>query len=378
MAVTYTITAGDVSGVTPGSRLTEGVTFDWTNQKVFIPDTVSSVTSQFIVDNARFAEETTAGKARRQIVEGAGKTQIGSDPDSGLPIFTPTVAIFRDNWKIVSQKTTGDFVIRDVYADTGSITNIPYDAVAGVFIQYLTSVTGAVSQVNAGGGGGGGGASAADIWSYPQRTLTGTQATNLAAIPNIPTNPLLASNYTAPPTAATIADAVWDETLSQHLTAGSTGAKLNLASILTVGDIPAGLTAAQVWSYTGGDRALSGPQAVNLAATLGIVQAFAQGKFEINYANSTATQYNPDNTVLQVFELQDNQGNLATTAQTAVVRVPVGGATVAAAGFALTLGDLADVNLDNPEDGSVAVWEDGELTITDDIQRSNIIGGGSF
>jgi len=322
MPVTYTITAGDVGGVTPGSRLTEGVTFDWTNQKVFIPDTVGSVTSQFIMDNARFAEETTAGKARRQIVEWAGKTQIGSDPDSGLPIFTPTVAIFRDDWKIVSQKTTGDFVIRDVYADTGSITNIPYDAVTGVFIQYLTSVTGAVSQVNAGGGGGGGGASAADIWSYPQRTLTGTQATNLAAIPNIPTNPLLASSYTAPPTAATIADAVWDETLSQHLTAGSTGAKLNLASTLTVGDIPAGLTAAQVWSYTGGDRSLSGAQAASSAATEALIRALVLGGFEIDYANSVAIQRNPDGTERVRFNLRDNNNVPATSAQTAVKRVP--------------------------------------------------------
>jgi hypothetical protein len=72
---------------------------------------------------------------------------------------------------------------------------------------------------------------------------------------------LAAANYVAPnntgiltaigslPSASTIADAVWDEALSGHLTAGSTGAKLNLASTLTVGDIPAGLTAQQVWEY---------------------------------------------------------------------------------------------------------------------------------
>ena len=72
---------------------------------------------------------------------------------------------------------------------------------------------------------------------------------------------LAAANYVAPnntgiltaigslPSASTIADAVWDEALSGHLTAGSTGAKLNLASTLAVGDIPAGLTAQQVWEY---------------------------------------------------------------------------------------------------------------------------------
>jgi hypothetical protein len=37
------------------------------------------------------------------------------------------------------------------------------------------------------------------------------------------------SSYTAPPTAATIADAVWDEASGDHLAAGSTGASLNAA-----------------------------------------------------------------------------------------------------------------------------------------------------
>jgi hypothetical protein len=110
--------------------------------------------------------------------------------------------------------------------------------------------------------------------------LINTKASQ-ASVNAIPTTPLLAANYTAPdnagiaaikaktdnlpsdpadqselatliaalPSAPTIADAVWDEALSGHLTAGSTGAKLNLASTLTVGDIPAGLTAQQVWEY---------------------------------------------------------------------------------------------------------------------------------
>ena len=70
---------------------------------------------------------------------------------------------------------------------------------------------------------------------------------------NLPSDPadqsLVEAAIAALPSAATIADAVWDETLSQHLAAGSTGAKLNLASTLTVGDIPAGLSAQQVWEY---------------------------------------------------------------------------------------------------------------------------------
>lgn len=40
---------------------------------------------------------------------------------------------------------------------------------------------------------------------------------------------LASAGYTAPPSAASVADAVWDEALSGHLTAGSTGEALNAA-----------------------------------------------------------------------------------------------------------------------------------------------------
>jgi hypothetical protein len=40
---------------------------------------------------------------------------------------------------------------------------------------------------------------------------------------------LASSGYTTPPTVGAIADQVWDETMSDHLTAGSTGASLNAA-----------------------------------------------------------------------------------------------------------------------------------------------------
>jgi hypothetical protein len=174
-----------------------------------------------------------------------------------------------------------------------------------------------------------------------------------------------------------IADAVWDETLSQHLSAGSTGAKLNLASILTVGDIPAGLTAAQVWTYTDGDRSLTGPQAINSAVTLGLIQAFVQGRFKINYSLGKAYQYSTTGTVLQEFDLRDADGNLAITAQTAVDRVPVSG-TVAPIGLSLSLNDLEDVNLDNPVDGSIPVWNGGELDITSATTDETLTDGGNF
>jgi hypothetical protein len=85
---------------------------------------------------------------------------------------------------------------------------------------------------------------------------------NLATQASLDTKASQAS-VDALPTAPTIADAVWDEALSGHTIAGSTGKKLADTSTLTVGDIPAGLTAQQVWEYT--TRALTGTQATNLA-----------------------------------------------------------------------------------------------------------------
>jgi hypothetical protein len=83
-----------------------------------------------------------------------------------------------------------------------------------------------------------------------QSTLADLINTRLAAADYVaPNNAGILTAISALPSAPTIADAVWDEPLSGHLTAGSTGAKLNLASTLTVGDIPAGLTAQQVWEY---------------------------------------------------------------------------------------------------------------------------------
>lgn len=101
------------------------------------------------------------------------------------------------------------------------------------------------------------------------------------------------------------------------------------ASILAVdvvepapGAVAGETVATAVWTYTGGDRSLSGTQAATVATTLATTQAFAEGKFVIDYDASTATQYNTDGTVRRVFDLQDKDGNPATSAQTAVKRVP--------------------------------------------------------
>lgn len=177
-----------------------------------------------------------------------------------------------------------------------------------------------------------------------------------------------------PATLDAIRDSVWTAVLSQYQTLGTAGKKL--ADTATPNNIPPGLSAAEVWGYTEGDRSLTGPQAINSAVTLGLVQAFVQGRFRINYSLGKAYQYGTDGTVLQEFNLRDADGNPANTAQTAVDRVPVGGA-VAPIGLSLSLSDLEDINLD-PVNGSIPIWNNGELDITNATTDETLTDGGNF
>lgn len=88
------------------------------------------------------------------------------------------------------------------------------------------------------------------------------------------------------------------------------------------GAIAGETVAIAVWAYAGGDRSLSGPQAISLVTSEALIKALVLGGFEIDYDLSTATQRNPDGTVRQVFDLQDKFGNPATSAVAAVKRVP--------------------------------------------------------
>lgn len=206
MPVTYTVTSADVASVILGSRLTEGVTFDWTNQKISVPSTVAQVTAQWAIDNCRFAESLFKGMSRPQIIVGAGKNQIGIDPDTLLPIETPAIAIFQGEWRIVTEKTSGVFVVKDVYMNLEASSTIPYDDVNGVFIQYLTSVTGAVATISTGEGG----ATPAQIWAYNNRSLTDKEGFSLSVAG-----------------VGAIASAVWTTLTSALTTVGSIGKLLS-------------------------------------------------------------------------------------------------------------------------------------------------------
>jgi hypothetical protein len=191
-------------------------------------------------------------------------------PSTGAPFTlagTPALSVYKDN--STTQTTTGVTLT----ADFDSVTGLNHVAIdtsdafysAGSFFDVVIT-TGTVDSVSAVGtvvgrftlrknsalkpttagrtldvsSGGEAGIDFANIGS-PTTTVNLSGTTIKAVTDRVSANtdqwngvtvtgmPLPTSSYTAPPTAATIADAVWDEASGDHLAAGSTGAALNAA-----------------------------------------------------------------------------------------------------------------------------------------------------
>ena len=102
-----------------------------------------------------------------------------------------------------------------------------------------------------------------DIWSFATRTLTGIGTSGIASEANATTNTTniiteIDANETkidSLPTASDIADAVWDEAIADHLSAGSTGEALQSAD----DSVDISLIAEEVWTFnaTGIGRTLT-------------------------------------------------------------------------------------------------------------------------
>jgi hypothetical protein len=155
-----------------------------------------------------------------------------------------TTQIWTYATRALTDKDSFNLASSQTFSTTGSV---------GSVTGAVGSVTGAVGSVTG----------AVTVGTINNNVITGS-AVDTTAVNKIQTNLATQASVDALPTAPTIADAVWDEALSGHTIAGSTGKKLADTSTLTVGDIPAGLSAQQVWEYT--TRALTGTQATNLAA----------------------------------------------------------------------------------------------------------------
>jgi hypothetical protein len=191
-------------------------------------------------------------------------------PSTGAPFTlagTPALSVYKDN--STTQTTTGVTLTADFDSVTG-LNHVAIDTsdafyAAGSFFDVVIT-TGTVDSVSAVGvvvgrftlrktaclkpttagrsldvsSGGEAGIDFANIGS-PTTTVNLSGTTIKAVTDRVSANtdqwngvtvtgmPLPTSSYTSPPTAATIADAVWDEASGDHLAAGSTGASLNAA-----------------------------------------------------------------------------------------------------------------------------------------------------
>lgn len=166
MAPTYTITNGDVASVAPDSLLAVGVEFDYGNQTITVPDSVSVVSAQWVVDNARFVEATPFGVARPPIVSAYGKYKKGIDPETGFDILAGVEAILLDDWIIATAKVSGAFLVKDVFKVDGSFPVTP-PSTTDVQVQYQTAQGVSLATIS-----GGGGSTPAQIWNYSDRSLS--------------------------------------------------------------------------------------------------------------------------------------------------------------------------------------------------------------
>ena len=97
------------------------------------------------------------------------------------------------------------------------------------------------------------------------------------------------------------------------------------AVLLYAGDTPIALDAKREfrWDGTEIEPGFTSSDRATLTSADAAARALADGRFVIDYANSTATQYDADGTVRTVFDLVEADGTTpATTAQSAVDRVP--------------------------------------------------------
>jgi hypothetical protein len=151
MAPSYTITSGDVASVDPSSALVAGTIFDYGIQRITVPNSVAFVDAQWIVDNCRFVEATLLGVSRKPIIEPYGKYTKGIDPLTGLPVKAGIEVILLDGWLIATAKSSGLFLVRDVFKSDGSFPIFDNPAVE---IRYQTSQGISLVQLTAGGGDG--------------------------------------------------------------------------------------------------------------------------------------------------------------------------------------------------------------------------------
>lgn len=143
MAPAYTTTSSH-------PNITPSVVFDFGAQIISVPISVGIIDGQWLINHARQAEESSVGQAYPAIAVGSGKVEIDTDIVTGLPIFTGVLGILKSGWLIQTLKTSGRFVITDVFKSGGAL---PYLDTAGIDIRYRQTLNSTVTSTNTGGGG---------------------------------------------------------------------------------------------------------------------------------------------------------------------------------------------------------------------------------
>lgn len=317
-------------------------------------------------------DEMTAGTYEVQLLQGSGvlTESVSITPtvyDLGGFWTVPTSGI---NYTRFSPENLDPAVLDEIAEGTGTtlpsiladlLTSDDYTAsLPDNFSELAIDGDGLVTTTNPGGG-----ATAAEVWANAERTLTGTQATALDAIPAILEDtstiipglidalpdPLDATATKAaaaealteydPPTKAELDSAVGAVTVAGYATGQSPATLVDLTGLSTLDgdDIATALTTYDVAKVEDVEVTVTpeitvqGGFTVEAAADLAAAkdaaeaaqsaaEAVADGRHVIDYTASTTTQYNADGSERTVFELLDADGNPATSGQTAVERAP--------------------------------------------------------
>ena len=189
----------------------------------------------------------------------------GGDTISGAKSIPPYVFV-ENGWKIRPDEADHTLsVVNGILV--GESGGDPFlDTLGAYTVRVLYEQPVQAITVNTGGGGG---ATALEVWTYGSRSLS-----------------------TSPPTAAAIADAVWDETVADHLTAGTTGRKVSDIPTTTYTVPTSSDIADAVW-----DEPTAGHETADtfgLRATL--IEKILRNRTVTDPATGVITVYDDDNT----------------------------------------------------------------------------------
>ncbi|MFO0203035.1 MAG: hypothetical protein ACK528_07885, partial [Alphaproteobacteria bacterium] len=141
---------------------------------------------------------------------GSGSGTLACDTDSGIWTYAPTQAETDAESFVVgvykSASTSAQVTVATSASATAGYSGVDWSKITEATTAVaLTGTTINTSQV---------------VASVTNRVTANTDQWGGVAVTGMP---LPTTSYTAPPTAATIADAVWDEAYSGHTTAGTFG-----------------------------------------------------------------------------------------------------------------------------------------------------------